>query len=207
MASVAHITYTPEEYLALERKAEFKSEYVNGEIYAMSGASKEHNYISGNIYFQMRQQFHGRPCDAFTSDMRVKVSATGMYTYPDVTAVCGGSLFDDSHVDTLTNPTVIVEVLSPSTETYDKGDKFAHYLKLPSLQEYVLVSQDKVRVERYARRGAEWVYTQMSTLDEVLVLESIECAVALQDIYEKVEFVHDTNDAENEETGGADRRR
>jgi Uma2 family endonuclease len=207
MASVAHITYTPEEYLAIERKAEFKSEYVNGEIYAMSGASKEHNIITGNIYSEIRNQFKRRPCEVYITDMRVRVPRTNLYTYPDVAAVCGGSLFDDSHVDTLTNPTVIVEVLSPSTETYDKGDKFAHYLKLPSLQEYVLVSQDKVRVEHYARRGAEWVYTQMSTLDEVLVLGSIECAIALQDIYEKVEFVHDTNDAENEETGGADGRR
>lgn len=209
MASVTQTTYTPEEYLALERKAEFKSEYINGEIYAMSGASKEHNYIAGSLYGEIRQQFKGRACDVFVSDMRVKVSATGMYTYPDVIALCGRAVFDDVQVDTLTNPTVIIEVLSPSTEAYDRGDKFAHYLRLPSIQEYVLVAQDKVRVEHYVRRGEEWVYTQISELDGVLRLESIGCAITVRDVYDKVEFTDDddTDNTASEAAGGADGRR
>ncbi len=188
MASTARITYTPEEYLALERQAEYKSEYINGEIYAMAGASKEHNWITLNLASEVRQQFKGKPCDVFSADMRVKVSATGMYTYPDVVAVCGGSTFDDNEIDTLTNPSVIVEVLSPSTEAHDRGDKFAHYRRLPSLQEYVLISQDKVRVEHYLRRGQEWIFTELSEMEDTLHLASVDCSVGLREIYDKVEF-------------------
>jgi Uma2 family endonuclease len=188
MASTARITYTPEEYLTLERRAEYKSEYINGEIYAMSGASKEHNWITLNLASEIRQQFKGRPCDVFSADMRVQVSATGMYTYPDVVAVCGGSTFEDKEVDTLTNPTMIAEVLSASTEAYDRGDKFAHYRRLPSLQEYLLISQDKIRVEHYLRRDHEWIFTELSELDGTLYMASVDCSVALRDIYDKVDF-------------------
>jgi Uma2 family endonuclease len=188
MASTVRKTYTPEEYLALERKAEYKSELINGEIYAMSGASKEHNWITLNLASELRQKLKGKPCDVFSADMRVKVSPTGMYTYPDVVAVCGGSSFEDSEVDTLTNPTMITEVLSPSTEAYDRGEKFAHYRKMPSLQEYVLISQDKLRVEHYLRRGNEWILTELSDPDDTLHLSSIDCSVPLREVYDKVEF-------------------
>jgi Uma2 family endonuclease len=188
MASTARVTYTPEEYLALEREAEYKSELINGQIYAMSGASEEHNLITLNLASEIRQQFKGRSCRVYSADMRVKVSSTGMYTYPDVVAVCGGSIFEDSEVDTLTNPTVITEVLSPSTEAYDRGEKFAHYRRLPSLQEYVLISQDKLRVEHYLRHGDEWIFTELSELDDTLQLTAVDCSVALRDIYDKVEF-------------------
>jgi Uma2 family endonuclease len=188
MVSTARTVYTPEEYLALERKAEYKSELINGEIYAMSGGSKEHNRITLNLATVLTQQFKGRPCDVFSSDMRVKVSPTGAYTYPDVVAVCGGSTFEDDKLDTLTNPTVIAEVLSPSTEAYDRGEKFAHYRRLPSLQEYLLISQDRVSVEHYLRRGSEWILTDFRDLEDTLRLPTIDCSVPLREIYDKVEF-------------------
>src|SRR6476661_5007696 len=142
--------YTSDQYLALEREAEYRSELVNGQIYSMSGASREHNLITTNLSREISTQLRGKPCETYSSDMRVKISPTGMYTYPDVTVACGEPRFEDDHVDTLLNPTVIVEVLSPSTEAYDRGEKFAHYRKLDTLSDYVLISQDKARVEHFA---------------------------------------------------------
>ncbi len=180
--------YTPEEYLALERKATQKSEYVNGQVFAMSGASRAHNLIAGNVYREISSQLKGRPCEAYVSDMRVKVSTTGLYSYPDVVAVCGEIRFDDEQKDTLLNPTVLVEVLSSSTEAYDRGEKFAYYRRLESLQEYVLIAQDKVRVEHFVRQGDQWVLTEASNLDDTVHLASIGCRLALREIYDKVEF-------------------
>jgi Uma2 family endonuclease len=180
--------YTPEQYLALERKADCKSEYINGQIVAMAGASLEHNTITANFVRALGNHFMGRPCRVFSSDMRVKVAATGLYTYPDVVALCGEIRFDDAQRDTLINPAVIIEVLSPSTEAYDRGEKFAHYRRLESLTDYVLVAQDKRRVEHYVRRGAEWVLTEISDLDGRLRLDSVGSEVVLRDIYDKVEF-------------------
>src|SRR5436305_1067989 len=130
MSSLAKQHYTADQYLALEREAEYKSEYINGEIYAMSGASREHNLIAVNLVRELSSQMRGRPCEVYGSDMRVKVAPTGMYTYPDVSVACNEPHFDDRQLDTLTNPTVIIEVLSPSTEAYDRGVKFLHYRKL-----------------------------------------------------------------------------
>jgi Uma2 family endonuclease len=189
MASAARITrYTPEQYLAMERKAEFKSEYDDGFITAMSGASRPHNLISANVSRQIGNQLEQRSCETYQSDMRVLVSRTGLYTYPDVVVVCGQAQFDDREVDTLLNPTLIVEVLSPSTESYDRGKKFAHYRRLESLQEYVLVAQDEVRVERYLRRGDTWQISDLTDIDDTLTLESIDCKIPLREIYARVEF-------------------
>ena len=191
MSSLAKTYHTPEQYLALERKAEYKSEYINGEIFAMAGASREHNLIAGNMFGELRGQLRGRPCEVYVSDMRVKVSPTGMYTYPDVAAVCGQPRFEDDQLDTLVNPAVIIEVLSPSTEAYDRGEKFAHYRRLESLTDYVLVSQDKVRVEHYVRygeTGEQWILTEISDPEGTLHLASINCEVVLRDIYDRVEF-------------------
>src|SRR6476646_9554528 len=149
--------YTPVQYLLREREAEYKSEYINGQIIAMAGASVEHNTITANFVRAIGNNFAGRPCRVFSSDMRVKVATTGLYAYPDVVALCGDLQFDDDKRDTLTNPTVLIEVLSTSTEGYDRGEKFVHYRRLASLQEYVLVAQDKVRVERYTRQNDWWV--------------------------------------------------
>jgi Uma2 family endonuclease len=187
MASAAPTTrYTAEQYLSLERKAEFKSEYYNGFITAMSGASREHNLIAVNVAGELRSQLRNRPCEVYGSDMRILVSQTGLYTYPDAVVVCGEPRFQDDEVDTLLNPTLIVEVLSPSTESYDRGAKFAHYRRLASLQEYVLVAQDEVRVERYTRKGDEWLLTEFTRPDDSLRLASIDCEFPLSEIYAKV---------------------
>jgi Uma2 family endonuclease len=187
---------TPEEYLALERKATTKSEYINGQIYAMSGASREHNLITMNISNRLYIQFIDRACEVYASDMRVKVSPTGAYTYPDVVVVCDEPRFEDTSFDSLLNPTVLVEVLSPSTEAYDRGEKFAHYRQLGSLQEYVLVSQNCVRVEHYLRQGEQWLLTELSALDERLPLASIDCELSLREIYSKVKFASDEAEQE-----------
>jgi Uma2 family endonuclease len=180
--------YSPEEYLALERKAEYKSEYVNGFIFAMAGTSREHNRIALNVARGLDDQMRGRPCDVFILDVRLKVSETGLYTYPDVTALCGEARFEDAEVDTLLNPTVIVEVLSKSTEAYDRGEKFGHYRQLESLAEYVMVAQDRVCVERYVRQGSDWVLTEFRDLDDTLHLASIDCDLPLREIYDRVKF-------------------
>lgn len=188
MSSLAQPRYTPEHYLALERRAKHRSEYINGSILAMAGASRQHNLIAGNVFGELRAQLRGRPCEAYINDMRVKISATGLYTYPDVAALCGEPDFEDVHVDTLLNPSVIVEVLSESPEAYDRGEKFAHYRRLESLREYILIAQDKVRVEHYVRQGDQWVLSEANALTSTIHLSSIDCELALRDIYEKVEL-------------------
>ena len=189
MASAAAQTYlTPEEYLAFERKATTKHEYVNGQIVAMSGASFAHTFITANIANQLYNQLIDGECRVVTSDMQVKASKTESYFYPDVVVVCGEPRAEDDVFDTLLNPTVIVEVLSPSTEAYDKGEKFEHYKQIASLKEYLLVSQDAVGVVHALRQGHEWVRTECAELEDVLHLPSIECELRLQDIYRRVEF-------------------
>ncbi len=179
---------TPVEYLALERKATTKSEYLNGYLYTMAGASREHNLITGNILGELRSQLKEQPCEVYANDMRLKSSPTGLYTYPDVVVVCGEPRFEDADFDTLLNPIVLVEVLSPSTETYDRGEKFAHYRRLESLQECLLVAQNRVRVEHYLRQGEQWLLTELSHLDDTLHLVSIHCELPLREIYSKVKF-------------------
>ena len=153
-----------------------------------SGASDSHYLITTNLLRALLIQTDGRACRVFTSDVRIKVSPTGMYTYPDIVGVCDEPRFEDGYTDTLLNPQVIVEVLSESTEAYDRGEKFAHYRRLDSLREYVLVSQDKIRIERFRRDGEEWILSEVSDPDATLHLESIDCHVAVAAIYEKVEF-------------------
>ena len=188
MTALQKSFYTPEQYLALERQASYKSEYVNGGIFAMAGASREHNQIAFNIAGELHGQLKNRPCLAYVNDMRVKVNATGLYTYPDVAALCGEPQFEDEQMDTLLNPSIIIEILSPSTEAYDRGDKFAHYRRLPSLMEYVLIAQDKIRVEHYIRQDRRWVLTELDGLDDRLGLVSIQCEIPLREIYAKVDL-------------------
>lgn len=190
MVALSH-GITPQEYLEQERKAAYKSEYINGRIYAMSGGSRQHSVIAVHIGTALDTQFEGRTCDVYNSDVRVKVNETGMYTYPDVSAVCGEPVFEDSVVDTLTNPTLIVEVLSPSTEAYDRGSKFEHYRYIPTLQEYVLVTQNRPLVEKYTRQGELWTLTTYRGLDAVLDMDSVECRIPLRKIYGKVLFLDD----------------
>ncbi len=180
---------TPQEYLAMERLAQYKSEYFDGEIFAMSGASPAHNRVVANALTEINLQFKKRPCLVYANDMRVKVSPTGLYTYPDIVALCGPPRFDDNQKDTLLNPTVIIEVLSDSTQAYDRGKKFQHYRTLESLQEYLLIAQEECHVEHYVRQsGNEWLLTETNDLAAVIHLAAIQCQLALADIYDKVEW-------------------
>ena len=184
---------SPEDYLALERSAEFKSEYFDGEIFAMTGASESHNLIVINTIRELSIQLKKRPCKVYANDMRVKVSPTGLFTYPDVMVVCGQAQFDDSHLDTLLNPTLIVEVLSDSTEAYDRGRKFEHYRHLDSLVEYVLIAQHRPHVESFRRQlDQQWLLTECNGLDGTLRLQSIDCDLALAEIYAKTEVSEDS---------------
>ncbi len=152
--------YTVEDYLTLERSASYKSEYRDVQIYAMNSTSRKHNLVSGNIYRELSLQLKKRPCEAYIKDMRVKAAEASSYHYPDVAVVCGTPQFEDAQVDTLLNPTLLIEVLSPSTEAYDRGSKFALYRKIASLREYLLVAQDQPNIERYVRQGDVWILSE-----------------------------------------------
>jgi Uma2 family endonuclease len=184
--AAARTGLTPEEYLALKRSSETKHEYVGGEIFAMSRGSRAHSLVGGNLLGEIRAALGERDCEVHGSDMRIKTPATGRYVYPDVSVVCGDALLEDDEEDTLLNPKVIAEVLSPSTEPYDRGDKFENYQSLASLREYVLLSQKKVRVEHYSLQpDGTWVRRVLGA-GERLALPGIGCEVAVDRIYLKV---------------------
>ena len=190
MSSLAAETFfTPEEYLASERKATVKSEYLNGQIIAMSGASLAHTRIIADIVTEINIQLRGRDCEVINNDMRVKTGAKGAYFYPDVVVFCGEPEFEDNVFDTLLNPILVVEVLSPSTEVFDRGEKFAQYQELVSLREYIRVSQDRVRVEQYRLMKMQWVATEFRRYEDVLPLVSVNCELPLRDIYRRVPAV------------------
>lgn len=189
MSSLPKTYLTPEEYLAFERQCEYRNEYYDGEIFAMTGASRRHNLITVNISRELSQQLKNRPCEVYTTDMRVLIPETTSYTYPDVVVVCDEPRLADSYMDTLLNPTLLVEVLSPSTEVYDRGKKFEQYRKLESLAEYLLVAQDKMLVERYVRQAdGGWLLSEFGRQEETVKLSSVECELALNEIYSKVRF-------------------
>ena len=179
---------TPEAYLAFER-AQFdaKHEFLNGEIIAMAGASREHILIVANLTVALVTQLRGRPCDVYPNEMRVKIPATGLYTYPDVAALCHEPQYEDGVLDTLLNPTIIIEVLSPSTEAYDRGAKFAHYRSIDALQLYLLVAQDKPQIEIFRRQeNGDWLLSVIEGLDGRARLDAIDCELALAEVYERV---------------------
>lgn len=187
-AQSAHYV-TAEEYLRLERQAETRSEYWDGQIYAMAGASQHHTIIVANIVALAVTQFKGRPCTVHASDLRVKVRPTGLYTYPDVVLVCGRAQFEDRRRDTLLNPTAILEVLSPSTEGYDRGTKFEHYRALDSLSDYLLVAQESPTVEHFERQpGDRWLLSTYKGPNAVAQIASVGCSLPLADIFDKVEW-------------------
>jgi len=189
MSTVMKSVLSSEEYLARERRAEWRSEFYRGEMFAMAGASWEHTLIKDNLAGEARNRFKGGPCHVATSDLRVKISVTGLYTYPDVVVVCDEPRFEDQVQDTLLNPRVIVEVLSDSTEKYDRGTKFGHYRQLPSLQEYVLVAQDRRLIERFIRQADDsWVLTAFSDLSGTFDFGSIAAAIPMAEIYRGVQF-------------------
>ncbi len=178
---------TPAEYLELERRSEYKDEYLNGDIFAMTGASRAHNLITGNITAAFIGQLRGRQCESYSVDMSVKVAKVGLYTYPDVVVVCGEPQFEDAFVDTLLNPTVLIEVLSMSTVRYDRIAKSSYYRTLDSPAVHLLVSQDRYRVEQYERHSeGQWNLREYWSLEDVVELSSIGCTLALSDVYDKI---------------------
>ena len=179
---------TSEEYLAWERKQPFKNEYYNGQIVAMSGASRSHNRITVDITIQLGNQLMNSECEVFASEMRVRTSPEISYFYPDVIVVCGEPRFEDDTFDTLLNPILVIEVLSPSTAAFDRGEKFEHYKQIASLQEYILVSQNNVRVEHYRRQGPQWIHNTFEHLEDMLPLASIGRTLPLRAIYRRVMF-------------------
>lgn len=189
MSAAPKRLFTPQEYLAQERHATIRSEYYRGELFAMAGTSYEHCLIKDNLARETGDQLKGGPCHVVTSDMRVKVNATGLYTYPDIVVVCDQPEFEDAEVDTLLNPRALVEVLSESTEKYDRGEKFAQYRQVKSLQEYVLVAQDRPLVERYVRQpDGSWLMTEFADRAGVFEFASIPVRVPLTEIYRGVEL-------------------
>lgn len=185
---------TEEAYLQQERTGTQKHEYFAGRIYAMAGASEAHNLLALNIAALLRAHVRGRPCRAYPSDMRVKIVQTGLYTYPDFTLVCGTSNFlHPDKRDTLLNPTVIIEILSPSTESYDRGEKFQHYRTIETLQEYILVAQNKYHIEHFMRHEQhEWRLADVIGSEASLQLRALQVSIPLRAIYEDVSFGLDT---------------
>ena len=179
---------TEEMYLEQERHSTTKHEYYAGAVYAMAGASEQHNLIALNIAATLHAQLRGRACRAYPSDMRVKVMQTGLHTYPDFTIVCGQSQFTNPvKRDTIINPTVIIEILSPSTERYDRGMKFQHYRTMPSLQAYLLVAQDNYHIECFIRHEhKQWLFSEAIGPEAIMAMPSIQGSLALQDVYEQV---------------------
>ena len=178
---------TPEEYLVQERQSETKSEYWQGETYALAGASRQHNLMAFNLAATLDAQLKSRPCEAYLSDMRVKKDRAGLYTYPDVTVVCGQAEFEDRSEDTLLNPATLIEVLSPSTEAYDRGTKFEFYRTLESFSDYLLVSQSRPIIEHFTRQPDDrWLMSTYKGLDAVAPIPAIGCELRLADVYDKV---------------------
>ena len=180
---------TPQEYLARERMAEYRSEFFGGEIFAMAGASANHNLIVLNTGSTLREQLKKKPCLVFPSDLKLRVEATGLYTYPDLSIVCGEPILETSHKDVLLNPIVLVEVLSDSTEGYDRGRTFQHYRTIPSLRHYILIAQDRYFIECYSRQtDGTWVLTDCRDADGSLELSTINCRLSAEEVYAKVNF-------------------
>ena len=190
MSALPKRHFTPEEYLELELKAEYKSQYVAGEIYAMAGAQPWHDRIVENLGGMLYVRFRGRNCGTFSSDIRVRAKAGDLWTYPDLSALCGEAHFETTaNPHNLLNPQVVFEVLSPSTEAFDRGDKFSRYRQLESLTDYVLVSSEQMRVEHFLRQvDGSWKFNEYHRPEDRLPLASVDCELSLAEIYEQVTF-------------------
>lgn len=195
----SHTLYPADEYLALERESEERHEYLDGEVYAMAGESPEHGAICTNLTRIISTQLLGSPCQVFSKDMKVRSgpaprpgrTTKGLYSYPDLLVVCGELKFHDEYRDVLLNPAVIIEVLSPATEAFDRGEKWVRYQTwLPELSDYLLVSQSKPRIEHYHREaGGKWLYTMVNNLEDSRHLTSIDCTLKLSDVYDRIVFL------------------
>ena len=192
MSTAEQRRLTPAEYLAIEVASERRHEFYDGEMFAMSGGSYWHNLVEDNLARAIGNRLADRRCTVLTSDQRVKVDATGLYTYPDVVVFCGRPVFEDGVHFSAINPLVLAEVLSDSTERYDRGVKFGHYRRLLSVEEYLLLAQDRISVERYRRQsaadGGTWILTAVTDLERAVEIESLEISVPMAEIYANVEF-------------------
>lgn len=191
---------TVEEYLAFEHASDTKHEFWGGLVYSIAGASRRHVAITGSTFASLYTQLRQRPCQIFASDMRVRIGKSDDYAYPDIVATCDTPLFDDAELDTLLNPAIVIEVLSDSTERQDRGTKFAGYRAIATLQEYVLVNQNRIMVEHYVRQGNQWVLTIYSEPDVSMKLASIDCTLTLAEMYEKADFEPPIDDGPGEVT-------
>jgi Uma2 family endonuclease len=201
-------SYTIEEYLALERQSEERHEYLDGQIYAMAGESLEHSRICVNLAGELRAQLKGKPCEVLSPNMKVRSGPyikqqktnKGLFSYVDVTVVCGESQFHDEHRDVLLNPTVIIEVLSPTTESFDRGEKFLRYrTHIEALNDYVLVSQTKPLIEHFLRQSnGQWLFSSISGLENSLYLTSIDCHLRLAEVYDRVTFPVEESESEEQ---------
>jgi Uma2 family endonuclease len=191
-AALALARITPEEYLQFERQSETKHEYFDGEIFAMTGASRKHNLISMNLSYLLVGYLKGKSCKAYAGDFRVKIKETGLYTYPDVIITCDKEILEDQVKDTLLNPLIIIEILSPSTERYDRGKKFLHYRQIESLQNYVLISQEEPRIELFERQATgQWLLSEKNGLENSIEIPAIDYMLSLMEVYDKVDFNDD----------------
>jgi len=189
MSTVPKHSITPDEYLHRERKAEFRSEYFRGEMFAMAGASANHNLIVLNAGAHLREQLRNEPCRVYPSDLKLRIEATGLYTYPDLSVVCGEPRLESDAGDVLLNPVVLVEVLSDSTEAYDRGKKFEHYRTIPSLKHYILIAQDRHSIDCFSRQvDGSWSLTNCQEVDGKLVLNAIDSELLAAEVYDKVVF-------------------
>jgi len=179
---------TEAEYLQLDRAAETKSEFFDGEVFAMAGGTKEHSLIAANVIRELGNRLKGTGCLVFNADLRVKVETTGLVTYPDVSVVCGSQRFLDDEVDTLLNPTLLIEVISDSTEAYDRGKKFEHFRQIESCREILLVSQREPRIEQYVRQQKDWTLKEAVGMQAQLELSSIGIVLPLAEVFANVEF-------------------
>jgi Uma2 family endonuclease len=183
--------FSPEDYLAFEREAQTKHEYLDGEIYAMAGGRSQHNQIGFNVTGEFRQQLKGRNCRGYTADQKVRSDPQGMFSYLNITIVCGEPVFHDQQQDVVLNPTVIIEVLSPTTEAYDRTEKFARYRTISSLRDYLLIAQDRPCIEHFMRQKGkrQWLYNIEAELTSSIWIESIKCELKLADVYDLIEFL------------------
>jgi Uma2 family endonuclease len=190
--------YTPQEYLELEATAEYKSEYINGQIIPMAGGTINHNRIAGNLFAALNIAFRQQEYEVFNSDMRLWIPNRRTYTYPDMTVVAGEVEFLNNRTDIITNPQVIIEVLSKSTKNYDRDNKFEAYRTIPSFQEYFLINQNRIHVEQFSKIGKKrWTLSEYDGEDEKITFSSVPFEVFLQDLYNKVKFEVEETELEN----------
>jgi len=173
----------------MERQADVRHEYIDGEVFAMAGESLEHSTICFNIAVLIGAQLRGKPCRGFSPNMKVRTSPSGLYTYPDLAVVCGEPVFHDQQRDVLVNPKVVVEVLSPSTEGYDRGGKWIRYQQIETLTDYLLIAQDQSLIEHYTRQAdGKWLYSAVGDLADSVQLPSIDCRLPLVEVYDRIRF-------------------